>query len=87
MSQGSKVTLIMNLMKFEFDEGCPNDYIEVRDGGLSSSPLIGRYCRSPPSMHVTSSTNGLYVTYKSDASYASHFKLFYTASDGPAIGK
>ncbi|XP_065064665.1 uncharacterized protein LOC135690903, partial [Rhopilema esculentum] len=85
VSQGSKVTLIMNLMKFEFDEGCPNDYIEVRDGGLSSSPLIGRYCRSPPSMHVTSSTNSLYVTYKSDASFASHFKLFYTASDGPAV--
>ena len=82
VSKGKKVTLIMNLMTFEFEEGCPYDYIELRDGDLTSSPLIGRYCRSPPNMQVTSSSNKMYIMYKSDATFSSHFNLIYTATDG-----
>lgn len=77
----------MNLMNFEFDEGCPYDYVEVRDGDSGSSPLIGRYCRSPPNMQVTSSSNKMYVFYKSDATFSSHFKLIYTATERQGGGK
>lgn len=82
VSTGKKVTLIMNLMTFEFEEDCPYDYIEVRDGDSASSRLIGRYCRSPSNMQVTSSSNTMYVMHKSDATFSSHFKLIYTATEG-----
>ena len=77
----------MNLMKFEFDEGCPYDYIEVRDGGDAESPLIGKYCRSIMNMHVQSSSNQLFLKYRGDATFASHFKLIYTTITTNPDGK
>eukprot|EP00794_Sanderia_malayensis_P018635 gene18635-20517_t len=80
MQPGQTVTLIINLFDFEFDEGCPFDYIEVRDGGSRSSQLLGRYCRSPINMQVKSSSNEVFVTFRSDSSFPSNFKLIYTAT-------
>ena len=76
------MALILNLMDFEFDEGCPFDYIEVRDGDSAASPLIGKFCRSPPKAEVMSSSNKMYVLFKSDTTFPSRFKIFFTASDG-----
>ena len=44
------------------------DYVEVRDGLDSGSPLLGKYCgyRIPDDMR--SSTNQLYVKFVSDGS-------------------
>jgi len=83
VSNGKKVALILNLMDFEFDEGCPFDYIEIRDGDSAASPLIGKFCRSPPKAEVMSSSNKMYVLFKSDTTFPSRFKIFFTASDGP----
>ena len=87
VGRGQTITLIMTLMNFEFDEGCPYDYIEVRDGGCASSALIGRYCRSIDAMHVKSTSSQLFVMYKADATFSSHFKLTYTVSAGQPNGK
>ncbi len=87
VSNGKTITLVMSMTNFEFDEGCPFDYIEVRDGGSSDSPLIGRYCRTPANMHVQSSSNQLFITYRGDSTFPSIFKLFYTATAYVPDGK
>ena len=65
--------------RFEFQEDCPYDIVEVRDGGDGQSPLIGKYCRNPREVYVKSSSNQLFITYHADNSYESSFTLFYSA--------
>ena len=74
-----KIKLFFNLHRFEFQEDCPYDYIEVRDGGNGQSPLIGKYCRNPRRLLIESTSNELFITYHADNSYKSLFKLFYVA--------
>ncbi len=47
---------------------CSDDYVEVRNGTTSSSPLIGSYCGQGPTTTVKSMSNTMYVKFHSDAS-------------------
>ncbi|KAI1888818.1 hypothetical protein AGOR_G00172670 [Albula goreensis] len=55
-------------MDLESHSGCAFDYVEVRDGTMETDPLIGKYCGSTLPAPITSSTNGLWVRFKSDGS-------------------
>ncbi|XP_031704491.1 inactive serine protease PAMR1 [Anarrhichthys ocellatus] len=63
---GSSVELSFLLLSLESDHSCRYDYVEVRDGGDLSSPVIGRFCgdRLPPPLK--SSANLLHVLFTSD---------------------
>lgn len=52
----------------ENHDNCVYDYLEVRDGLLADSPLIGTYCgyKIPTDIHSTS--NHLFVKFVSDGS-------------------
>ncbi|XP_078658294.1 uncharacterized protein LOC144903755 [Branchiostoma floridae x Branchiostoma belcheri] len=71
---------------FETAVGCPYDWIEVRDGGYMTSPVLGRFC-TPMRKPIVSSGNTLLVTFRSDNSFDSHFLMKYsfysTALSGP----
>ncbi|KAI8510256.1 hypothetical protein Bbelb_126840 [Branchiostoma belcheri] len=71
---------------FETAVGCPYDWIEVRDGGYMTSPVVGRFC-TPMRKPIVSSGNTLLVTFRSDNSFDSHFLMKYsfysTALSGP----
>jgi len=66
-------------------EGCPYDYVELRDGQTSYSPLLGKYCGStslPPAL--TTNSRYLYIRFVSDSSTTySGFRLQYNiTTDG-----
>jgi len=52
----------------ENHDNCVYDYVEVRDGIESGSPLLGKYCGYRIPEDIRSSTNQLYVKFVSDGS-------------------
>ncbi|GAA6104912.1 neuropilin and tolloid-like protein 1, partial [Tachysurus ichikawai] len=46
---------------------CKFDYIEVRDGPFSTSPIIGRYCGQQSPMYVRSSGRYLWIKFVADS--------------------
>jgi hypothetical protein len=56
------------MLQVEYHDQCVYDYVEVRDGNNSSSPLLGRYCGYRLPNEVRSSGSQLYVKFVSDAS-------------------
>ena len=82
VSSGSKIMLVMHMPLFDFHEDCPYDYLEVRDGGSSSSQLLGKFCRTPPKFWLLSSGNEMFITLITDGNYESKFKLYYSTFSG-----
>ena len=56
------------------------DFVSVRDGGTTQSPLVGRYCgHSLPTSHI-STGNQLVIRFKSDHSVSHEgFRASYRA--------
>ena len=52
----------------ENHDNCVYDYVEVRDGIDSVSPLLGKYCGYRIPADIRSTTNQLYVKFVSDGS-------------------
>uniref|UniRef100_A0A1B6D601 Metalloendopeptidase n=1 Tax=Clastoptera arizonana TaxID=38151 RepID=A0A1B6D601_9HEMI len=63
-----QVALKFQSFEVENHDNCVYDYVEVRDGHLLDSPLLGKYCgyKLPPDLH--SSGNTLLVKFVSDGS-------------------
>ena len=65
-------TGIDNNIKLSFDffnlsrsTGCVDDYVEVRDGPIDTSDLLGKFCGSERPESVTSDSNYLRVVFNS----------------------
>ena len=83
VAAGSKVQLYFREFNIEAHARCAYDYLEIRDGITASSALIGNrtWCGNvlPPS--VTSSSNSLYMKFKSDISITTAgFAISYTST-------
>lgn len=48
---------------------CRNDFLEIRDGPIESSPLIGKYCGEDISKYINSTGQHLFVKFVSDRYY------------------
>ncbi|XP_034943059.1 tolloid-like protein 2 [Chelonus insularis] len=66
--QDYQVALKFQSFEIENHDNCVYDYVEVRDGHSSDSPLIGLYCgyKAPPDLRSTG--NKLFVKFVSDGS-------------------
>ncbi|KAH0560865.1 Dorsal-ventral patterning tolloid-like protein 1, partial [Cotesia glomerata] len=66
--QDYQVALKFQSFEIENHDNCVYDYVEVRDGHTSDSPLIGLYCgyKAPPDLRSTG--NKLFVKFVSDGS-------------------
>ncbi|KAJ8975810.1 hypothetical protein NQ317_013741, partial [Molorchus minor] len=62
--------ILLNVTDFSIESymGCRYDYLEIRNGGTSSSPLIDRYCGTDIPKLISSHTNQFYLFFKSDMS-------------------
>ncbi|CAH1243308.1 LPA [Branchiostoma lanceolatum] len=79
---GLRVTLWLAIpplssKSFDVGIGCPFDWIEVRDGEHTTSPVVGRFC-TPTRKPIVSSGTKLLVTFRSDNSFDSHFLMKYS---------
>ncbi|XP_053323004.1 cubilin [Spea bombifrons] len=88
-SPSDQINLRFTHLDLESDSGCTLTYIEIRDGNTETAPLVGKYCNSTILPSITSSSNTLWVKFKSDASAtSSSFRAFYqTACGGMLSGE
>ncbi|XP_073985355.1 cubilin-like isoform X1 [Rhodnius prolixus] len=77
----------LNVIEFDiekFSMKCEDDFLEIRNGGYESSPLINRYCGTTIDREITSMTNQMYIKFISDSSYTS--KGFFLTWDSSLTG-
>lgn len=76
----------LNFTKFDLEEhdDCTFDYVEIRNGGTVTSPIIGKYCGSKPPPILSSFSNQFHITFKSDQSR--NYGGFEMEWDGTATG-
>nr|XP_046226989.1 cubilin [Scatophagus argus] len=80
---GEKVALNFTDMNLESHSSCSFDYVEVRDGRTETDPLIGRYCGSSLPAPILSSSNFLWIRFRSDSSVSrAGFRAVYTVACG-----
>uniref|UniRef100_A0A672HTS6 Cubilin (intrinsic factor-cobalamin receptor) n=1 Tax=Salarias fasciatus TaxID=181472 RepID=A0A672HTS6_SALFA len=86
LPEGEKVALNFTDMNLQSHASCSLDYVEVRDGNAETDPLIGRYCGSLVPAPVHSSSNSLWIGFRSDSS-VSHagFRALYTVACGGVL--
>ncbi|XP_044880539.1 deleted in malignant brain tumors 1 protein-like [Mauremys mutica] len=71
------IRLIFKHLELEVSYNCAYDFVEVYDGPLNTSPLLGRICDGS-NYTFTSSSNTMTVLFSSDFSYTrSGFSAYY----------
>ena len=63
-----QVALKFQSFEIENHDNCVYDYLEVRDGHLTNSPLLGKFCGYKVPESVRSNSNKLLVKFMSDSS-------------------
>ncbi|KAG2458577.1 CUBN protein, partial [Polypterus senegalus] len=77
------VSLNFTHLDLESHTSCSFDYVEVRDGSSETDPLIGKYCGTSAPAPITSSSNKLWIKFKSDASVTrGGFRAIYKVACG-----
>ncbi|EDW26617.1 GL13113 [Drosophila persimilis] len=73
---GHLVEVQLEIFDLEVSANCSRDYLEVRNGGYLSSPLIGRFCGTQMPTRVPSFSNELRLFFHTDAAVSGHgFRL------------
>ncbi|XP_075684851.1 cubilin [Rhinoderma darwinii] len=81
-----KISLKFTEMDLESSTGCSLTVIEVKDGDTETAPLIGRYCNSTVPAPIISSSNTLWLKYRSDSSATrSKFRALYQVVCGGSL--
>nr|XP_022315066.1 CUB and peptidase domain-containing protein 2-like isoform X2 [Crassostrea virginica] len=76
------ISLQFNAFYLERDRSCQYDNLQVRDGPLANSPLLGRYCGISYPQKLTSTGTDLYLRFHSDESENEiGFNITYTIHD------
>lgn len=79
--------ILLNVTDFALEPYCANDYLEIRNGGFSTSPPIGRYCGRVIDRLIRSHGNRMYLKFSSDAFGSSPgFRIYYdTTTSGTFV--
>ncbi|XP_016093659.1 cubilin [Sinocyclocheilus grahami] len=86
MPRSEQVALNFTHMDLETHSGCLFDFVEVRDGTGETDPLIGKYCGSTLPAPILSTTNGLWIRFKSDSSVSrAGFRAMYELACGGTL--
>ncbi|RVE59186.1 hypothetical protein OJAV_G00201620 [Oryzias javanicus] len=86
LPSNEKVALNFTDMDLETHSGCSLDYVEVRDGDVEAAPLIGKYCGNSLPAPIVSSSNALWIRFKSDDTVSrSGFRAVYNVACGGTL--
>ncbi|XP_066158935.1 cubilin [Euwallacea fornicatus] len=78
---GDQIMLTVKNFTIEAYSNCKYDWLEIRNGGYSSSPLIGTYCGTKIPKTIPSHANKLYLKFNSDMSRtAAGFMIEWTSA-------
>ncbi|CAB1340813.1 unnamed protein product [Coregonus sp. 'balchen'] len=84
---GVNMQIMLNFTDFTLEGSPPNcalDYVEIRDGGYETSPLIGKFCSTQRPPMLVSHSNRLWLMFRSD--YSVTFPGFRAHWDGTQTG-
>uniref|UniRef100_A0A3Q2CYT2 CUB domain-containing protein n=1 Tax=Cyprinodon variegatus TaxID=28743 RepID=A0A3Q2CYT2_CYPVA len=83
-----RVLLNFTDLDIEYHTNCTWDYVEIHDGSSASFPLLSRVCGSSTPQPITSTTNTIYVRFRSDSSsnHRGGFRAVYSASTSSCGG-
>ncbi|XP_014254813.1 cubilin-like [Cimex lectularius] len=66
VNERKQIRLNVKDFDVEFSHGCNRDYLEIRNGGTETSPVIGRFCGKTIPREIISHSNKLYLSFISD---------------------
>ncbi|XP_042541866.1 cubilin [Dipodomys spectabilis] len=79
--QDHNISLFFQSFALEDTNECSHDFLEIRNGGDNSSPLIGKYCGTLVPNPVFSHRNKLYLRFKSNSDISNHgYEILWTSS-------
>ncbi|XP_054719322.1 cubilin-like [Uloborus diversus] len=82
--EGRQITLNVTDFNLELHSDCNFDYLEIRNGAYTTSPLLGKFCGNTIPSTIRSHSNILRLMLKSDRSMsAPGFEIYY---DNTATG-
>ncbi|XP_036916668.1 cubilin [Sturnira hondurensis] len=89
--QNHTISLFFHSFSIEDSSECRRDFLEVRNGSESSSPLLGTYCGTLLPNPVFSQNHELYLRFKSDGATSGRgYEITWTSSPsgcgGPLYG-
>jgi len=87
VAAGKTISLYFSKFSIRTSPNCTNSYLEIRDGGSSTSPLVAKLCgySNPDTIH--SSGNELWFSVKSNSTrYSSRYDIAYTTSETRGCG-
>lgn len=85
---GHQIELKVLNFSLEVGVGCVEDYLEIRNGMTSESPLIGSFCGETIPRLIPSFTNHLYIIFQSDIAIESNgFRIEYEQTSTGCGGK
>ena len=73
-----KIAIGFNEFDLANDINCASEYVELRDGGSETSPLLGRYCGSVAPMVIIGSNDKMWLLYHSDGTGKKGFEATWT---------
>ncbi|KAK1174071.1 hypothetical protein AOXY_G4351, partial [Acipenser oxyrinchus oxyrinchus] len=86
VNPGLLITFSFGTLSLEHHDNCNYDYLEVRDGSSETDALIGKYCGSELPAPITSTSNRLWIKFKSDASITKGgFRAMYQVGCGETL--
>lgn len=87
-SANTIMKLNFRMFKLEYSFRCKHDYLKIYDGPSSESPLVGTFCGTTHPASYNSSSNSLYLKFKTNRHSASEgFRITYeTLCDHTLIG-
>nr|XP_020016661.1 cubilin-like [Castor canadensis] len=75
------ISLFFHSFALEDSSDCSHDFLEVRNGSDSSSPLLGKYCGTLLPNPIFSQNNELHLQFKSNSAISNHgYEIVWTSS-------
>lgn len=79
--QNHTISLFFHAFGLEDSGGCTRDFLEVRNGSESTSPLLGKYCGTLLPNPIFSQSRDLYLRFKSDGATSGRgYEIIWTSS-------
>ncbi|XP_061569576.1 cubilin-like [Cololabis saira] len=87
VTENRVIDLKFNTFHLEASSSCRMDYVAVYDGANASAPLLGRFCGAVMPPDLRSSTNQLFLLFRTDYSVSGvGWRATYRETLGPAQG-
>lgn len=81
---GQEETIKLKFDSLELGDDCAKSFVIIYNGGLNTSPRLGKYCKNTYPQTLQSQSNSLWIEYHSETSAGKGFKLNY---EGISTGK